>query len=500
MRLTIVKKTVITIIVFAELLIGISMIMYSRVLTNFNDNNYREKTSDLVATVAEVIDTDKCLRLRDKVDAIFQATPDADGDGHPDYVMSDDWGSDEWNAYMAQFAAVEKDPDFIELRDFLRSISDVNGANCYLAYLDKGTRTFIYLVDSAPEDDACPPGCVDPIYEENEALLTDPERGFPPYMTNTETYGELMTAGAPIYGPDGSVIAYVLTDVSVADIHDTMSSSTWRLSIYLTVATALIAVLGGIIVRFFFIKPVRAIITAADTYDSGDEEKSKVFSKLRIRMRDEIADLAQSMKRMETETNRRVAELNNMNTELVRSRTLADEMAELANKDALTGVRNKTAYDNKIEKLEALVANGYTEFGLAMIDLNYLKRTNDTYGHEAGDAAIVGLCGVICAVFNHSPVYRVGGDEFVVILQNHDFEKARELTDEFKARIDAVRNDYHLPPQERISAAIGCAVFDPETDSSVIDVFNRADRTMYEHKRAMKADLLGDRDPDERRE
>ena len=78
--------------------------------------------------------------------------------------------------------------------------------------------------------------------------------------------------------------------------------------------------------------------------------------------------------------------------------------------DALTGIRNKMAYDYEVEKLEKDLADGFNEFGLAMVDLNFLKKSNDTYGHEKGNISIRRLCMLVCEVFEHSPVFRIGGN------------------------------------------------------------------------------------------
>ena len=73
---------------------------------------------------------------------------------------------------------------------------------------------------------------------------------------------------------------------------------------------------------------------------------------------------------------------------------------------------------DKVEELkETMKTNKHTKFALVECDINGLKGINDTYGHEIGDVYIVNSCRGICSVFKHSPVFRIGGDEFVVILQ-----------------------------------------------------------------------------------
>ena len=128
-------------------------------------------------------------------------------------------------------------------------------------------------------------------------------------------------------------------------------------------------------------------------------------------------------------------------------------------------------------------------YGIVMIDLNGLKSINDNYGHEKGDVSIKTLCQIVCRVFKHSPVYRVGGDEFVVILENDDFEERDTLIQSIKDIFTQNAGDTSLQPWERVTAAVGCAVCDHETDENVERVLQRADTAMYENKKTMKETL-----------
>lgn len=194
---------------------------------------------------------------------------------------------------------------------------------------------------------------------------------------------------------------------------------------------------------------------------------------------DEISDTA-------TRLNEMVERLIRTKNALSASRFQAEEMAALANKDALTGIRNKTAYDKVIAQLEKSLEEGDLEFGIAMVDLNDLKHINDTFGHDKGNISIIKLCTVVCSIFKHSPVFRVGGDEFVAILKNHDYEHREELKDQFKDALTALLDEEKLHPWERISASIGIGVYDKNTDKTVSDVFKKADDLMYEDKKIMK--------------
>ena len=152
-----------------------------------------------------------------------------------------------------------------------------------------------------------------------------------------------------------------------------------------------------------------------------------------------------------------------------------------AYKDGLTNVKNKLAYLEALAELERLIESGeLTEYGVAVFDVNGLKAVNDTQGHEAGDEYIKSACRLICRQYAHSPVFRIGGDEFAAILKGEDYARREELLASFRHTIEEnLKNG-------AVTVACGHAVYDAETDDSYNDVFKRADISMYEHKRACK--------------
>ena len=101
-----------------------------------------------------------------------------------------------------------------------------------------------------------------------------------------------------------------------------------------------------------------------------------------------------------------------------------------------------------------------------------------TEGHEAGDKCICDACEIICRTFKRSPVYRVGGDEFAVISQDEDYARSEELVE-----LITQHNEEALLNGGLIIAC-GMAKYDKET--SVAEVFEAADRRMYENKKYLK--------------
>lgn len=153
-----------------------------------------------------------------------------------------------------------------------------------------------------------------------------------------------------------------------------------------------------------------------------------------------------------------------------------------AYKDGLTGVRNKLAYLEMLAELETAIENSeLTEYGVVVFDVNGLKEINDTLGHEAGDEYIKRGCSIICQHFDHSPVFRIGGDEFVAILKGIDYANREVLLESFRKVISENQKN------GSVIVASGLAVYDALTDGSYNDVFKRADESMYEQKRSLKA-------------
>lgn len=162
-----------------------------------------------------------------------------------------------------------------------------------------------------------------------------------------------------------------------------------------------------------------------------------------------------------------------------------DYIQNLAYKDALTDVQNRVAYEMFMEQLDIDIRMGRAKFALIMIDLNRLKAINDTYGHEIGNRYIINLSSKITDIFQLENVYRIGGDEFIVVIKDDDYDDRYDLLELLRANLsEGTENPEE--PWENVSAATGMAEFDPEKDDSTEMVFKRADAEMYRNKLAMK--------------
>ena len=164
-----------------------------------------------------------------------------------------------------------------------------------------------------------------------------------------------------------------------------------------------------------------------------------------------------------------------------------NKLEHRAYRDTLTGLLNRTAYYEYNDILNKKVEDGTADFSILMIDINYLKRVNDTYGHEQGNLYLKGASELIRKVFGEEYVYRIGGDEFVVILENEAQAGAEQRIQAFKDEIARLQADDTLKPWEKVSAAVGIARYERGRDITTEEVLRRADEAMYREKIAMKA-------------
>ncbi|MBR3742041.1 MAG: EAL domain-containing protein [Clostridia bacterium] len=158
---------------------------------------------------------------------------------------------------------------------------------------------------------------------------------------------------------------------------------------------------------------------------------------------------------------------------------------EMARRDELTGTKNKTAYHEIETELQKQIEEGNASFGIVVCDINGLKVINDTEGHKAGDDYIRAACRLVCNVFHHSPVFRIGGDEFAVVLRGQDYVERENLLSLLRRQVEE-----NIRMGEGAVVASGLAVYRPNADHAVEAVFNRADSEMYGDKARLKQEKL----------
>lgn len=238
--------------------------------------------------------------------------------------------------------------------------------------------------------------------------------------------------------------------------------------------------------------PLRKLTAAANEISEGDYdvilppekddevgELSKAFrlaiDKIRAREEDSKARAAAKDRRIEKDAEK----MKQQQSDLV-------AMKNLAYSDSLTNVKNKTAYDDTTGYIDEQIKAGTAEFAVIMCDLNYLKIINDTCGHQEGDKVLRRAARLLCMAFPMSSVFRIGGDEFVVLPSGIEYAKLDDHLENLRLLLEEER-DSSDKLEQRVSISVGCAVFDREKDKSYKEVFERADELMYEGKQKIHA-------------
>ena len=155
-----------------------------------------------------------------------------------------------------------------------------------------------------------------------------------------------------------------------------------------------------------------------------------------------------------------------------------------ARTDALTGTYNRNYFIEVEDDLNNKIKNKTVkEFSAIVCDINDLKTINDTYGHNVGDQFIKDAASMLKDAFKESLLFRVGGDEFVIIVSGNDYKhRVLNLTKLQKANATNKTN-------KKVIVACGMSDFDPSTDETLDDIIKRADFLMYENKKKLKAKL-----------
>ncbi len=243
----------------------------------------------------------------------------------------------------------------------------------------------------------------------------------------------------------------------------------WRgliLSILICAVIVLIAAAFFLLFTLKFItKPLEKLTEAAEQVDRGNFDIDLNYDK-----DDEIGRLTRSFKKLSGNMKAHISALN-----------------EQAFVDSLTHVKNKGAFLVSIEELQEQIKNGSIDpdFAFGEFDCDGLKRINDEYGHDKGDIYLIKACRTISDVFKRSPIYRVGGDEFLIILKGDDFHNLDFLLERFDKVIERI-NETADSPWEQVSLSWGFAVYNPYEDNTIQKTLQRADMLMYENKRERK--------------
>lgn len=229
------------------------------------------------------------------------------------------------------------------------------------------------------------------------------------------------------------------------------------------------SILYTIFVTHRIVRPLKQLTKAAEDLSEGINEAQ--LANIPVNSKDEVGTLS----RVLSTTYEKIQEYTTY-------------INALAYRDSLTGIKNSTAYTEAIAELNREINCNNPQFGVVVADINNLKETNDRYGHDVGNDLIVHTARILMETFKNSVVFRIGGDEFVVLLKGDDYKQYHDLLGKLD---DAYAHDVITVSDNRVpvSVARGVALYDPSIDNIYEDVFAKADHAMYMNKEERKAAL-----------
>lgn len=449
------------------------------------NNYYKQCAADNARNFASLVDADFLLELRSAAESDeFQALRDEAEENEDEEPIRE---------YLTEHGLWER---YEQTRNamitYVENIEDIK--YLYLSAVgDASAESDMYLIDA---DDV-------PLYQtgyyedrEEELLGIDLYAHPEPTISNGD-WGWLCSAFSPVYASDGTAVCVVGCDFGMEDV----MAERREFLIYLILGALLFCVIMQVLAVLYISKmvarPLNSMTTEMEKFKPSEQigYAQAGVMELPIKSRDEIGEIYSGIRRMQTNILDYLNDLSVLQKDKLRAEADIREkekqigqLFEENSRDTLTGVGSKYAYAKKVDDLNQRIAEGDAEFAIAMIDMNNLKRINDEFGHKAGDQYIKGCSRMICDAFKHSPVFRIGGDEFIVVVQGMDYESRHAIFQKLREdfRVSYIQEEKEA--WQRYSAALGMAELSSD-DTTVDLVFRRADKAMYADKTNFKKEF-----------
>ena len=306
------------------------------------------------------------------------------------------------------------------------------------------------------------------------------------FFEEVTEWGDDYTGLLPLYDSSNQKIAALCMDVEVHEIHEALLSHTLNMVMAVIFLGILFAVAFIIWTDVNIIGPIRKLESCMVRYASRshgqNDPNALVMQVPEIHTGNEVETLSLAVQKMSVDMR------DYMNGFAAAKKEL-EKVNAIAHRDGLTHVGNKIAYEQYAMGLNRKMGKEDLEYLILVLDLNGLMDINSSYGHEKGDLYLRNCCTIVCNVFKRSPVFRMGGDEFTVILIGHDYIERDNLLAELKNEFRRTMENPDAEPWERLSTAMGAASYVREKDNTVYDVYQRAEKLMLEDKRKMKEEI-----------
>lgn len=446
------------------------------------DRYYKQNTEDNASNFASMVDGDFLSKLRDvaKSEEFQKLRKKAEKEENEKLIENYLRKKGLWNQY-------KETRDMIT--DYLKNMKGIKYLYI-IAHGDKDAKQDMYLIDDADN----------PIYETGYYEEREPElRGMDltkmpePKISNGD-WGWLCSDFKPVYDSKGKDVCIVGCDIGMDDV----MKERQRLLILLVAGTLALIIIVLVAAVLFMnrtvVKPLNRMTGEMKNFTPSEGlnyEDAGVID-LNIKSNDEIGEIYHGIRNMQMNIIDYLKDMLVLQEDKERAEIDLkdkDEQIDQLNietyKDALTSVGNKAAYIKRVKEMNQQMEESEHDYAVVVVDINNLKQINDEHGHKSGDVFIKGCCHMVCEVFKHSPVFRIGGDEFAVLLSDADYNNRKELVNLLKSKYEEAYEQKDVPPWEQYTAAVGMAEIAAD-DNTLEFAFKRADKEMYKDKARFK--------------
>ena len=301
------------------------------------------------------------------------------------------------------------------------------------------------------------------------------------------TASDAFIAHAQIQGPDWFFVTVYPKELLVDSARST-AEFILVLSLFSLVVELLMLFL---VLRRQVIKPLSHFVSVSDRIAEGDYNSGQ--DTLPIKRTDEIGLMARTFQAMtkrvanyqrdlEASVEERTHQLKTITAQLQKAN---EELEHLTYTDALTQTANKRRFDDSIHQEWNRAGRNETPLGLIMLDIDYFKRYNDTYGHVQGDECLRKLAAAVMQWANRSGelVARVGGEEFAVLLPNVSMEGMHQAGEHILQTVRSLKIEHRDSPIcDHVTVSLGVAICIPGPGQTPKDLIRAADEALYRAK------------------
>lgn len=381
------------------------------------------------------------------------------------------------------FESLEKEDEggekFNQILERLSSFQ--NNANIVYIYTVRqcGDNEYMFVVDADPDK----PASLGAHFEDQSvtAAFISATKGTAAVDDEAvaDAWGKYYSCYSPISNSAGKVTGVVGVDFD-SDWYESQTNK----FIITTIVVSILFILVGIVIIILINARVQARFKKLDSElvvlsNDVDELKQEFISDSGYLENPQNEGEKQSAENVQTdEIGSLSSRVRDLHTEM---KQYLDLTKKQASTDSLTLVNNSNAYIYSVNQLNEKIKDNTANFHIVIYDINNLKQVNDTFGHAWGDRLIKTAAKSIAKGFGSKRTYRIGGDEFVVLVEDVDDNQMDKLLSVVKKEVNEsnkslAENNFILSMSE------GSTAYDPEKDKSYEDVFIRADTLMYTKK------------------